>query len=35
MKDAEKNSYKETALHAKIEKNLIEAYKRYIRTLDA
>jgi hypothetical protein len=35
MRDAEKNPYKETALHAKIEKNLIEAYKRYIRSLDA
>ena len=35
MRDAEKNPYKETPLHAKIEKNLIEAYKRYVRTLDA
>jgi len=35
MKDAEKNPYQETALHAKIEKNLIESYKKYIRTLDA
>ena len=35
MKDAKRNPYKETALHARIEKNLIEAYKQYLRTLDA
>ena len=35
VKDAEKNPYQQTALHAKIEENLIEAYKQYIRTLDA
>ena len=35
MRNAQKNPYKETALHSKIEKNLTEAYKQYIRTLDA
>ncbi len=35
MGDAQKNPYKETALHSKIEKNLTEAYKQYIRRLDA
>lgn len=35
MEGAKKNPYKETALHAKIEKNLTEAYKQYLRTLDA
>ena len=35
MQGAKKNPYKETALHATIEKNLIESYKRYLRTLDA
>ncbi len=35
MGGAKKNPYKETALHSKIEKNLIEAYKQYLRTLDA
>ena len=35
MSDAKKNPHKETALHAEIEKNLVEAYKQYIRTLNA
>ena len=35
MRDAEKNPYQQTALHSKIEENLTEAYKQYLRTLDA
>ena len=35
MTDAKKNPYQQTALHTKIEENLTEAYKQYIRTLDA
>ena len=35
LNDAKKNPYKETALHASIEKNLVAAYKGYLRSLDA
>lgn len=35
MRAAKKNPYKQIALHATIEKNLVEAYKQYLRTLDA
>lgn len=35
MEDAKKNPYKQTDLHSNIEKNLIKAYKQYLRTLDA
>ncbi len=35
MSDAKKNPYKETELHARIGENLVWAYKKYLRTLDA
>ena len=33
--EAAKNPFKQTPLHADIEKNLIEAYNRYLMSLDA
>ncbi|MCC6569285.1 MAG: hypothetical protein IT315_08610 [Anaerolineales bacterium] len=35
FKEAQKNPYKETPLHADIERNLAEAYHRYMASLDA
>ncbi|MCK6583467.1 MAG: hypothetical protein HUU11_02780 [Anaerolineales bacterium] len=35
FKEAEKNPYKETPLHADIERNLADAYLRYLSSLDA
>ena len=35
FKEAEKNPYKQTPLHADIERNLAEAYLRYLSLLDA
>lgn len=35
MKASKKNPYRQIELHSTIEKNLTEAYKQYIRTLDA
>lgn len=35
FKEAQKNPYKQTPLHADIERNLAEAYHRYMASLDA
>ena len=35
FKEAEKNPYKQTPLHADIEANLIAAYQKYLMSLDA
>lgn len=35
FKEAAKNPYKQTPLHADIERNLAEAYHRYMASLDA
>lgn len=35
FKEAEKNPYKQTYLHTDIERNLAEAYLRYLSSLDA
>lgn len=35
FKEAQKNPYKQTPLHADIERNLAEAYHRYLSSLDA
>ena len=35
FREAEKNPYKQTALHADIERNLAEAYDRHLSSLDA
>lgn len=35
FKEAAKNPFKETPLHADIERNLAEAYRRYLSSLDA
>lgn len=35
FKEAQKNPYKQTPLHADIERNLGEAYHRYLSSLDA
>lgn len=35
FKEAEKNPYKQTPLHADIERNLADAYFRYLSSLDA
>jgi len=34
FKEAEKNPYKQTPLHADIERNLIEAYHKHLASLD-
>lgn len=35
FRDAQINPYRETAIHAAIESNLIKGYKRYLRSMDA
>jgi hypothetical protein len=35
FKEAEKNPYKQTPLHADIERNLAEAYHRHLSSMDA
>jgi hypothetical protein len=35
FKEAEKNPYKQTSLHADIERNLAEAYHKHLSSLDA
>lgn len=35
FKEAEKNPFKQTPLHADIERNLAEAYHKYLASLDA
>jgi len=35
FKEAEKNPYKQTPLHAEIERNLTAAYHKYLASLDA
>ncbi len=35
FREAQKNPYKETPLHASIEQNLIEAYHKHLMSLDA
>jgi hypothetical protein len=35
FKETEKNPYKQTPLHADIERNLADAYQRYLSSLDA